>query len=688
MELNCIGAMCAAISGETAPANEGPCKSTQESAAVEAFGHRAVSNVADPSFRQKNLPEDEDTSRMPKDEDTFMASFSSSLCLTEAVQTTTNTLGSSTFSGASVFQNSANALAVLRETGTKKLLASLGSEVVGPAAESCCDAPLFPNYDSHMDPASAPPPSPKHETAAKDSCWLAEGGDIFALLHLQPETAADGIWKSDATKEDSLAKDDESCLEMPQVLPIPSSASSEFLESVTEERFDCMHDKEIKEKVILVVDPRRSKLHVPLSAISPTRALEVRAQNPSLCLLFQSGRCRQGANCHQVHVDPEVVERLRRIVDSLPCCCTFHGDCNTHCWNAKANAKRNLVISGVVVPLSRVAFTNGLTRFVTGTAQRPLSRGVLCRLHGKPGGCRYGADCWYLHVCREILEREFAVVVGSQTTNSITEASAVLSPNLARKGLSVTRDVHATSLSTQQRRPPSSFLSAETPSLAVTTAPFSIQDHKNNGGVSTAFVSHGPAVPSAIPCVWVHPNSLPQKPVPTFAGVAAAGDAGLPRERLLQATVACAMPSQGGSSMSLPRETAVSVSTLSPHNRAAFTLPMQDRLATSLPMPPTPQYRLVQQTPVAGITGVQLNSSTSAEYHAMGFQQQQAQQQQQQQHGPQTYLFQQAPSMTLPPAFIVSSAVYASHGPLEGFVQPQANVGPGMAFLPVTSYSL
>ncbi|RNF00352.1 hypothetical protein TraAM80_07644 [Trypanosoma rangeli] len=685
MELNYIGAQCVDISGHTTPTNETPCKSTPGNSHVENLGNHALLNGANPPFRPSNSPEDEDTSRMPKSADTLLTSFSSSLCLTEAFQTTTHTLGSSTFSGTSALQNPANAFAVLWETGAKAIFASLGSEVGGSAAEACCDIPLFSNLGGNANAASAPPPSPKYEKPAKNSCSRDEDDDIFSMLNPQPCAAGGNIWKSDATNEGSLERDDESCLEMPQVLPIPSTASSDFLESVTEERFDFMHDTDIEEKVLLVVDPRRSKLRVPLSAISPTRALGVRAQNPSLCLLYQSGRCRQGANCHQVHVDPEVVDRIRRIVDSLPCCCTFHGDYNAHLWNAKANTSRNVVISGVVVPLSRVAYTNGLTRFVTGTTQRPLSRGVLCRLHGKPGGCRYGADCWYLHVCREILENEFAIVIGSHTTNSTTEGNPALSPSVARTGSSVTHDVQATVSFKQQQRSLSTFPFAEISSSAVAVAPFLIQDHKNNGGVGTAFANSSPTVSSAFSCVWVHPTSLPQKSVPTLSSVAAAGGAGLHYESLLQGPFASTMPSQGVSSPSqnLRCETAVLMSNVYSANQAAFAFPMHDGLATQSSMSPTPPYHLVQQTQAVGVTGVQLNSFPSAAYPAMGFTQQQTQQQQQ--DGQQTYIPQQATNMASS-AFIAPPAVYAPPSHLEGFVQLQASAGTGMTFLPAAPY--
>ncbi|KPA85686.1 hypothetical protein ABB37_00071 [Leptomonas pyrrhocoris] len=168
---------------------------------------------------------------------------------------------------------------------------------------------------------------------------------------------------------------------------------------------------------INVVDPQRRKLHVPLSAIQTTKALNGRLKTPSLCLLFQSGRCRQGDNCYQVHVDPATVERLRVDMESMPCCCLLHGDCNCHLVDPASYEGRALCIAGQYnVPLSRVAYTAGLQRVLQGGATSvPVNPSVLCRLHGQPGGCRFGADCKFIHVCCSILNNELAHVMSSAT---------------------------------------------------------------------------------------------------------------------------------------------------------------------------------------------------------------------------------------------------------------------------------
>ncbi|KAG5479071.1 hypothetical protein LSCM1_02918 [Leishmania martiniquensis] len=181
---------------------------------------------------------------------------------------------------------------------------------------------------------------------------------------------------------------------------------------------------------IAVVDPQRRKLHVPLSAIQATKALNGRLKTPSLCLLYQSGRCRQGDNCYQVHVDPDVVERLRADVKSLPCCCFQHGDCNSHMMDRKAYDERSLRIAGrFSVPLTSVAYTAGLQRVLQDQqACAPVNPSVLCRLHGQPGGCRFAADCRFVHICCEILQNELAGVMANAMAASAASAAMMAAP--------------------------------------------------------------------------------------------------------------------------------------------------------------------------------------------------------------------------------------------------------------------
>ncbi|EKF39671.1 hypothetical protein MOQ_000092 [Trypanosoma cruzi marinkellei] len=629
MDFDCFSGLHAVISWSNELNKEVACMKTRENAAAENFGESILSNGAGAGVCQSNISEEENWRPIPMRGDALPTSLGSSLGPTEAVHTITNTLASCNYSGASVSQNSLNAFTVLLEK---------------------------------------------------------------EVQHSQPYIEFDDIWGTDATQSNAVVKDNESGQETPQVLVVPSSTSSGLVGSVGEEKSDGITEQCKEEKVIVVVDPRRSKLRVPLSAISPTKALGIRAQNPSLCLLFQSGRCRQGVNCHQVHVDPEIVQQLRRIVDSLPCCCTFHGDCNTHCWDAKANSKRGFFIDGVWVPLSHVAYTSGLARFVTSKVQRPLSCGVLCRLHGKTGGCRYGADCWYLHVCREILEKEFACMTEANTTDSKTDSTSKLLPNAPPMFSSVMNEVQLAASNRQQQqqqqqqqKEPSSFLPAETQFSMVITSPFSTKDYKSNGSINNVFPQRDTAVASAVPCMWVHSASPPQGSALAFSAVAAGsggGGAGMHHGCLHHKTSDDkVLPRRVPSiSQNIPNDPAISVSIGPPSSPAAFAFSLGNGSANPSPVPSLP-YQLVEQTPVSAMNVMPMNPSPSAAYSAMWFSHHQQQQQQ-------AYMPEQTRNLTVPSAFVASSAGYNLRSRLEGFFQPQNNPGPSMTLLPVISYLL
>ena len=149
-----------------------------------------------------------------------------------------------------------------------------------------------------------------------------------------------------------------------------------------------------------VVDPLSRKLMVPRAALTTTLAME-RAGTPSLCMLYLSGRCRQGAQCHQVHADPPTVMRLREAAKSVPTCCVAHGDANAGLIKPEW-LQRSVEVNGVVIAAGRLAFTQGLAKLLGGSSA-PMVRVVtqqVCRLH-VADRCRYSEDCKFLHVCRE-----------------------------------------------------------------------------------------------------------------------------------------------------------------------------------------------------------------------------------------------------------------------------------------------
>ena len=168
--------------------------------------------------------------------------------------------------------------------------------------------------------------------------------------------------------------------------------------------------------VVTVVDPATRKMQVPMSALTPTRAVH-RKGIPSLCLLFIAGRCRQGSQCHQVHCDASTVDMLRAANAATPTCCVGHGDVNAGQMQA-AWLDRMLVVHGVCVPLRSVGFTKGIERIMTEhaaqvhggrAATEPIvvDIGLVCRLHGT-NSCRYSEDCKFLHPCQQIIASQLA----------------------------------------------------------------------------------------------------------------------------------------------------------------------------------------------------------------------------------------------------------------------------------------
>lgn len=193
---------------------------------------------------------------------------------------------------------------------------------------------------------------------------------------------------------------------------------------------------------ITVVDPQRRKLQVPLSAIDPTKALHGRLTVPSLCLLFQAGRCRQDANCYQLHADPTVIQALRLEAENQTCCCIRHGDCNEHLWDFTPTDTRSVSIAGqFAIPLTHTAFTTGLQRVLRDDrASVPVNPSAVCRLHGQCDGCRFGADCKFVHVCRSILQSELASLLAGRpsTHQSPVSRSPTLTSGTLTQGNTTT----------------------------------------------------------------------------------------------------------------------------------------------------------------------------------------------------------------------------------------------------------
>ncbi|EKF39680.1 hypothetical protein MOQ_000088 [Trypanosoma cruzi marinkellei] len=183
---------------------------------------------------------------------------------------------------------------------------------------------------------------------------------------------------------------------------------------------------------MVVVDPATRKLLIPCNCIYATRAQQ-RATIPSLCQLFLHGRCRQGAQCHQVHASLDAVLALRSRVGKLPWCCTLHGDTdhasvlNERSWLSKVVLYvPEVSFEGGYIPLSRISYTVALQRILKEKSDRTISERredgtngenvmrsensrlvidasdqSLCRLHIFDR-CRYAEECRFLHLCKEV----------------------------------------------------------------------------------------------------------------------------------------------------------------------------------------------------------------------------------------------------------------------------------------------
>ncbi|ORC87869.1 uncharacterized protein TM35_000191130 [Trypanosoma theileri] len=148
------------------------------------------------------------------------------------------------------------------------------------------------------------------------------------------------------------------------------------------------------------LDHLSTKLRIPLTAVEPTNAQLDDGLVPGVCRLYLEGRCRQGARCFQVHVQRDVLEALRREALETPSCCHRHGaPCNFEGlpFNLAVN------IGPTAVGLHSLCPTNCLWGLYSEHGENELNvpKGRVCREHRR-GLCRFGEECGFLHICREI----------------------------------------------------------------------------------------------------------------------------------------------------------------------------------------------------------------------------------------------------------------------------------------------
>lgn len=205
-----------------------------------------------------------------------------------------------------------------------------------------------------------------------------------------------------------------------------------------------------KKRCIPAIDTASTKLLIPITSVEPTLAFQDDGLVPGLCRLYMEGRCRQGDRCFQVHANPTVVEQLRKEAFHKPNCCHVHGaTCNYSGFplgltvtiegapTEKHSAGTPLTSEGkseresgstagcssngdstppVSVEAATVTAPSGVTISLhslcptrllwttyaeSGSMHIVVPRSKICREHLK-GLCRFGDECSFLHVCREV----------------------------------------------------------------------------------------------------------------------------------------------------------------------------------------------------------------------------------------------------------------------------------------------
>eukprot|EP01012_Entosiphon_sulcatum_P049114 TRINITY_DN67708_c0_g1_i1.p1 TRINITY_DN67708_c0_g1~~TRINITY_DN67708_c0_g1_i1.p1 ORF type:complete len:738 (+),score=86.40 TRINITY_DN67708_c0_g1_i1:36-2216(+) len=139
-------------------------------------------------------------------------------------------------------------------------------------------------------------------------------------------------------------------------------------------------------------------------------------KEPSLCMLYQAGRCNAAARCRQIHADRPYILSIRLQSAATGTCCTLHGDMASNDPAfvqlfqpfAEDGLSVWMQITGrqdvLPVPKNRIARTFGLD-LVMGTNYQPsqqllFHQSKVCGLHQKKR-CRYGRDCKHIHLCRD-----------------------------------------------------------------------------------------------------------------------------------------------------------------------------------------------------------------------------------------------------------------------------------------------
>lgn len=132
--------------------------------------------------------------------------------------------------------------------------------------------------------------------------------------------------------------------------------------------------------------------------------------SPSLCMLFQRGRCNAGQQCNQIHVDRPYAAAIRQLLHTTPLnnCCDEHGDIASQDSKFVAEFAHTpfVELRSEGYPSIRLSRTKiGRTEFWA-RVHKGRGKGLfftpdrVCTLHQRHQ-CTYGPECKNAHVCRE-----------------------------------------------------------------------------------------------------------------------------------------------------------------------------------------------------------------------------------------------------------------------------------------------
>lgn len=135
------------------------------------------------------------------------------------------------------------------------------------------------------------------------------------------------------------------------------------------------------------------------------RYLRSHPHAPSLCMLFQTGRCFSGKNCNQIHVEKGYVSHVKSTLSKtqLNNCCLTHGDIASASEQLGARVDRlEMRIAGESheIGADQIAVTSFWNPFLQqGRRVLYFSSDRVCQLH-QQNLCKYGLECKNVHLCR------------------------------------------------------------------------------------------------------------------------------------------------------------------------------------------------------------------------------------------------------------------------------------------------